>query len=100
MASRAFVRRRFVEEHSLALDLSNRLVAAGTNNVFVNAFERKTGALVVVKERRPPLGRVVTFRARGGARFGELLAVDVLMALLTLPGGRFEIHMNQSGFKI
>ena len=75
-------------------------MAAGTNNVFVNAFERETGALVVVKERRSPLGRVVTFCARGRARFGELLAMNVLVTLLTLPGRRFEIHVNQGGFKI
>jgi hypothetical protein len=54
----------------------------------------------MVKERRLPLRAVVAFRAAGDIVLGELFAVNICMAVLTLRGRRLEIHIHQFGFQV
>lgn len=71
-----------------------------TANVLVGSLQRELGSLVMVKERRLPLGAVVTVGARRNPGLGKLSPVDILVAILTSRWRGLEIHVDQTGFLV
>lgn len=84
MTGGAFLRSGFVEEHGLAFDGPDQLVAAIAPNVLVCALQREIGPLVMVKKRGLPFCAVVALGAGCDFALSELSAVDVFVTLLTL----------------
>ena len=99
MAGRALLGRRFVEKDRFGLDHFSQLVTFAAAYVLVCAAQRKR-SLLVVEKRRFPLHAVVAFRAARDLPFGELLSVDVFVAILALGRRHLEIHVHQLGFKV
>ncbi len=65
------------------------------------AFEREGRPLVMIEQRRLPLGRVMAIRARGDLiSFRELFPVRILVALLALGRRLFEVGINQLGLEV
>ena len=96
----AFLRRRLVEEHGLARDDLRRLVTLRTPDVLMGPAQRELRPRLMVEERRLPLHAVVTFNTARHFRLGELLPVDVLVAVLASRRRRLEIHVDQPGFEV
>lgn len=62
--------------------------------------QRERSPLLVIEQRRLPLHAVVALGAAGDVRLRELLAVDVLVAVLALSRSSLEIDVNQAGLKV
>ena len=99
MAGRALLGCRFVEKDRFGLYHLRQLVTVDAAHVLVSAAQRKR-SLLVVEKRRFPLHAVVAFRAARDLPFGELLSVDVFVAILALGRRHLEIHVHQLGFKV
>ena len=99
MAGRALLGCRFVEKDGFGLHHLRQLVTLAAAYVLVCAAQRKR-SLLVVEKRRFPLHAVVAFRAARDLPLGELLSVDVLVAILALGRRHLEIHVHQLGFKV
>jgi len=54
----------------------------------------------MIEERRLPFRAVVTLSAASDVRFGKLLAVDVLVAILALSRSSLEIDVDEAGLKV
>ncbi len=96
----ALLRRRLVEKHFLAFNHPNLFVASSALHVLVQALQRKGRPLVMVEQRRLPLGAVVAVDAGGDAVLGELFAVDLLMAIFALGRCRREIRSDELGLQV
>jgi len=94
MASGTILRRGLVKENGLCRDYFRKFVTFRAAHILVCAAQRETGALLVIEERWLPLHAVVTLRARRNPCLGELLAVNVLVAVLTTRGRSLEIHIQ------
>lgn len=92
--------RRLVEENRLLGHHFHQFVTFGAAHVLVRSPKRKIGPLVMVERRRLPLDAVVAVGAARDIGFRELLAVDVLMAILALRGSSLEIRIDQLGLKV
>lgn len=57
-------------------------------------------APIMIEQRRFPFRAVVAFRATRDSRRGELLSVDVLVALLANHRRGSEIHFDQLGLEV
>lgn len=99
MAGRAVLGRWFVEKDRSGLHHLRQLVTLAAAYVLVCAAQRKRG-LLVVEKRRFPLHAVVAFRTARDLPFGELLSVDVFVAILALGRCHLEVHVHQLGFKV
>jgi len=75
-------------------------VTLGATHILVRTAERECGPLFVIKERRLPLHAVVALGAACHIRFGELLPVNVLMAILALRRRGLEIRIDQLGLQV
>jgi len=91
---------RLVKEHLLAPDHPNLFVASFAADVFVQTLQGKGSAFVMVEQRRLPLRAVVTVGAGRDSIFRELLAVDILVALLTLGRRSGEIGRDELRFHV
>src|SRR5215469_7906340 len=100
MAGCAIPGRRLVEEHCLRFHWPRQLVTVSAAHILMRAPQREWSSLVVIKQRRFPPGTVVTPLTTCHIRVGELLAVDVLMAVFALGWRRLEIDVDQLPFKI
>lgn len=100
MAPLTLLGSRLVEEHLLAFDHPNLFVASYAANVLVQALQGKRSPLVVIKQRRLPLRAVMTINARSHAILGELLAVNVFVAVLALGGRGREVGGDKLGFHV
>jgi len=101
MAGRAVLWRGFVEENRFIGDGFVQFVTIGTLDVLVCATQGERGPLFVIEQRGLPFRAVVAVGAGGSVTFGdELLSVNVLVAVLALHGGGFEIHIDQLGFEV
>lgn len=101
MTGRAVFWRGFVEENGFVSDDFVQFVTISTLDVLVCAAQGEGGPLFVIEQRRLPFRAVVAVGAGGRAAFGdELLSVDVVVAVLALHGGGFEIHIDQLGFEV
>lgn len=100
MACGAVLGRRLVEENRLCGHHFRQFVAVGAPNVLMRSSEREIGPLLMVKRRRLPLDAVVAVGAPRDIGLRELLAVDVLMAILALKRSNLEIHIDQLGFQV
>ena len=100
MACRAVLRCGLVEEHGFGGNNSGQLVAPRAAHVLVRPAQRKFGPLLVVKQGRLPRHAGVALRAARDIPFGELLSVDVLVAVLALRRRGLEVHIHQLSFKI
>ena len=100
MAAFTLFGRVLVEEDLLPLKLAVVLMAAGARHVLVEPLKRELGLLVVVKQRRLPLGGIVTIDTGGHAVLGELLAVDIFVAVFALGGSGREVRLDQLGLHI
>lgn len=54
----------------------------------------------MIKKRRLPFHAVVALRTMRDVSLGELLAVDVFVAIFALRGRALEIHVQEPGFEI
>ena len=99
MTSGTFFRRRLVEENRFAFNHPAQLVTSGAAHVLMRASQCEVRALVVIKQRRFPFHAVVTLGAARNSSLCELVRMHVLMAILTLCRGSFEIYIQQPGFK-
>ena len=100
MTSRAVLGRGLIKKHRLFRDQPGGFVAIPAAYVLVRAPQGERGPFLVIKQRRFPSRRVVTLGAASHVRFGELPAVDVLMAVFALRRCGTEIHIEQPGFEI
>lgn len=100
MASRTILWRRFVEEDRLCADHLGELVALGAAHILVRPAQRERSALLMIEQRRLPLDAVVAFGAAGDVRLRELLAMNVLVAILAPSRSRLEIDVDQASLKI
>ena len=100
MAGCAIPGRGLVEQHSLGLYRPRQFVTLPAAHILMRAPQGKCRSLLVIKQRRSPPGTVVTLSTTGHIRLGELLAVDVLMAVFALGWRRLEIDVDQLPFKI
>ncbi len=101
MAHVAGFRRRPIEEHGLLSDRAGRLVAISAPHRLVRTLERESGLRFVIEERGLPLVGVVavnTTRILPLPR--ELSCMRVLMATLTLLGGRLEDNVFHRQFQV
>ena len=92
-----------VEQDLLAVDWPEKLMAAGAGHIAVLAFQGELGPLVMIKQGRLPLGRVVAVPAGSDLvriELRKLPAVDIFMALLALLRRLFEVHIDELGFQI
>jgi hypothetical protein len=60
----------------------------------------KVSSFLMVEERRFPLRAVMTLGTSSYVAFGELLSMDILMAVLALGRGGPEIGVEQFGLKV
>jgi len=101
MAGRAVLWRGFVEENRFVGDGFVQFVTIGTLDVLVCATQRERSPLFVIEQRGLPFRAVMAVGAGGSVTLGdELLSVNVLVAVLALHGGGFEIHIDQLGFEV
>ena len=96
----AFFGRGLIKQHWLAFDHAGQLVAAFAAHVLVHSLQRESGSLVMVEQGWPPLRTVVAFRTGRDLAPGELLAMDVLVALLTSGRRRFEVNVEEASLLI
>lgn len=89
-----------VEENSFSGNQTRQPVAGPTLHVAVGPLQRKCAPLIVIKKRWLPFGAVVTTCAGRCVALGELPAVDIFVAILTLGGGSLEIHIDQPGLHV
>ncbi len=97
MAGGAILRRRLIEEYRFGVHSFRKFVAFCAPHVLVGSSQRECGPLLVVKQRRFPLHAVVTVGAMGGVSLGELLSVDVLVAVLADHGRGLEVDIHELG---
>lgn len=91
----------FVEQHLLAFNVAEELMAGGTADVLVRPRQCESRALVMIEKRGLPLGGVVTVGAGDIApRLGELTAMNVGMAFLALRRGPGEVHVDELHFQV
>lgn len=100
MTRGAIFRRGLVEKHRLFRNYPGCFMATPAAHVLMRATQRERRPLLVIKQRRFPPCAVVTLGAASHVRFGELPAVDVLMAVLALRRRGLEIYIEQPGFEI
>jgi len=100
MAGNAILRRGFVEEHGFGIHSLRQLVTVATLNVLMSAAQREHGSLLVVEERRLPLHAVVAVSTGCGVSLGELLSMNVFMAILAQQRCGFEIDIDELGFEV
>lgn len=100
MARRAIFWRGLVEDHLLGSNDFGQLVALRAADVLMRPTKGKLSSLFVVEQGGLPLHAGVALRAAGDIRLGELLPVDILMAVLALSRRNLEIHVEQLGFKV
>lgn len=87
-----------IEEDLFSLRSAEKLVAAGTGDVAVLAFQSELCALVVIKQGWLPFRRVVAIAALRNLireQLRELAPVDVFMALFALFRCLLEVHIDQ-----
>ena len=99
MAGSACLRRRLIEQDFLTFDELNLLVALHSWDVLVRALQREH-RLLVIEERRPPLGVVVALRAASHVSACELGRVWIFVAVFTLLRCMAEIHVLQCHFEV
>ena len=100
MAGSAVLRRRLVEEYGLGIYDLGEFVTFRAAHVLVCSTQWEFRSLLVIKQGRLPLHAVVTIGAMSDVGLGELLAVNVLVAVFADSRSHFEIHVHQFGFKI
>lgn len=100
MAGCAVPGRGLVEQHCFGLYCPRHFVTVLAAHILMRAPQRECRSLIVIKQRRSPSGAVVTLLTMGHIRLGELLAVDVLMAVPALGWRSLEIDVDQLRFKI
>lgn len=100
MAGHAILRRGLVEQDCLGGNDFGQFVTVGAFDVLMGAAQCESCPLVVIEQGGLPLHAVVAVGAGGSVPFGELLSVDVLMAVLAQGGGCLEIHVDQIGFEV
>jgi hypothetical protein len=80
-----------VEEDTLAVDLSARLVTLLAGDLFMRTRQGKSSILLVIESGRPPTGGAVAFGAVCVCFASpELAAVSILMAARANPGSLLE----------
>src|SRR5215469_17921878 len=92
VASDAVFRRRLVEEYFLFSNFLEQFVTLGALYVLVCPPQREGSPLVVVEQRGLPFHAVVAVGTWGGFALGELLSVNVCVAVLAGHRGSLEIH--------
>lgn len=70
------------------------------SHVLVRSSQRELGALVMIELRRLPLHAGVAFRAMRHVGLGELLPVNVFVAVFALGRRRLEVRIDELGFEI
>jgi hypothetical protein len=101
VTSGALFRGWLVEEHGFALEWLSGRVASLTTHAFMSSCQGEAGTPLVVEERWLPLGGVVALGTRRNAvSVCELLAVNVVMALLAFVRRRLKIDIHHSGFHV
>lgn len=100
MAGRAVLWRGLIEENRFVGNDFVQFVTIGTLHVLMCATQGERSPLFVIEQRGLPFRAVVAVGAGSSFPFGKLLSVDVLMAVLALHRGGFEIHIDQFGFEV
>ena len=101
MAGRAIFWSGLVEEHRFVGDDFVQFVTISTLDVLMCAPQGERSPLFVIEQRGLPFRAVMAVGAGGSVTLGdELLSVNVLVAVLALHGGGFEIHIDQLGFEV
>lgn len=94
MARCALLRRWLVEQNFLPIHHPGQRVTLRAARLLVRPCQRERGSLVVIEERWLPLGTVVARNATGNPILGELLPMDVLVAVFALRRRPFEVHVR------
>lgn len=100
MAVRTLFRSGLIEKNCFRFHDAAQFVATRAFHVLVCPTQGKIGSLVMVKQGRLPFRTVVAFSAACYVALSELLAVNVLMAVLTLFRRSLEVDIDQAGFKV
>ena len=100
MTSYAFFGRRLVEQHWFPFHIAGQLVTSIAARPTVSAFEGKSRALVMIKQRRLPFHAVVATVAGGDVIALKLPAVGVGMASIALHRCNFEIYARDQKLRI
>jgi len=82
VAGHAILRRGLVEQDRLGGNGFGQFVTLRAFDVLMGATQSESRPLVVIEQRWLPFYAVVAVGAGGSFPFGELLSVDVLMAVL------------------
>ena len=100
VAGRTFLRRRLVEQDSLAFHHSACFVAGHATHIAVGSLQRKRRSFIVIEQRWLPLSAVVTFRTWRDPALCKLLSVNVFVALFAFVRRGLEVHVQQAGLHI
>lgn len=100
MTGHAVFGRGLVEDDGFGGDNFCQFMTFCAPNILMGAPQRERGPLLMIEQRGLPLHAVVALGAGCDVAFRKLLSVDVLMAVLTLSGGGFEVDVDQPGFQI
>lgn len=87
-------RRRLIEQHKIAIDRLPERVTGRADYILVCSFEREE-CLVMIEERRPPLGWIMTTRAllRPSAK---LVGVRILVAISAADRSAGKVSVSKS----
>ena len=100
MARRTILWCGLVEEDGFCTDDLRQLVTLHAAHILVRPAQRERSPLLMIEQRRLPLHAVVAFGAASDVRLRKLLAVNILVAILTLSWSSFEIDVNEPGLKV
>ena len=100
MTGGAIFRRRLVEQNRFGGDYLCDFMTVVAPYSLVRTTERKRRTCLMIKKRRLPFHAVVALGTTGDIALGELLSVDVLMAVFTLRGRSLEVGIQKLGLEI
>ena len=94
MTGSAILRRRFIEQDGLGGNYPGQLVTLRAAHILVSSTQGEGRPFVVIEQGRLPLRRVMTVRTASDVGYGELLSVNVLMAVFALSRCGLEIDVR------
>lgn len=94
MAGGAILGRRFIEQDGLGGNHPGQLVTLRAAHILVSSTQGEGRPFVVIEQGRLPLCGAVTIRTSRNIRYGELLSVNVLMAVFALSRCGLEINVR------
>ena len=100
VAGDAVLRSGLIEQNLLSPHLFEKLVTFAALYVLMGPAQGESRSLIVIEQGRLPFHAVMAVGTRCGLALGELLPMDVLVAVLAQHRCRLEIDIDELGFKV